>query len=491
MGGKLNLKIGDFIPKGKRQQEGFRKEGRFAEDGLAAKRRWHVGRVLVIVGPLVILALVVLSLASTFGKATHGEQAVQPAVIGAKSTRTPTKTPARTSTAIARLTAESRVRRTATAQSQATDYARETAMAKALLSAKPRVLRTAMAQAQSTAASRVRRTATAQSRATDYARETAIAEARLSAKPRVLRTAMAQAQSTATSRVRRTATAQSRATDYIRETATAEALPTSTTTPPVNAVAFVADVTIPDNTIFSPGENFDKTWRVRNIGSGDWIPAYRLALRSGNRLDAPEEDYVPEVEAGEETDITVPMVAPSEPGTYTGLWRMVNADGEPVGDQMLSVVIQVPEPPEPTVPPTPSIDFVVIKQDVRPVFINGGCNWEHNIYVTVIDKYGNPLDGLVVGDTYDNLELTSGSKGPGRVDFDLWGNTYELYIKSDEAGTPYRSAVTRRLSSSHPEIGDMLNGGVCKDEAECQDKLDRMSFCFGHYAYEVVFQRTW
>jgi hypothetical protein len=431
MGGKHNMKVDGFVPESQCREEEVRKEGCFDATHLTPKRRWHVGRLLVALGPLVILALASLSLGSTFGRVTYDEQAVQPAVMGAESTRTPTRTPTRTSTAVAE--------------------------------------------------SRARRTARAQARATNYARETAIAEARLSAKPRVLRTAMAQAQSTA----------QARATDYTRDIAMAEARPTATPTPPVDDVAFVADVTVPDNTVFSPGENFDKTWRVRNIGSRDWTPAYRLAVASGDRLGAAEGDYVPDVVAGEEADVTVSMVAPSEPGTYTGLWRVVNADGEPVGDQMLSVVIQVPEPPEPTVPPTPSIDFDVIKQDVKPVFINGGCNWEHNIYVTVIDKYGNPLDGLVVGDTFGNLELTSGSKGPGRVDFDLWGNTYELYVIRDEAGIPYRSAVTRRLSSSIPEIGDMINGGVCQEEAECQDKLDRMSFCFGHYSYEVVFQRTW
>lgn len=326
-----------------------------------------------------------------------------------------------------------------------------------------------------TADAGLRHTSTTRLLATSSARETATTEPRL----------------TAESRVRRTATAHTRATECALETATAEALPTSTPVPPEDDVAFVADVTVPDNAVFAPGESFEKTWRIRNTGIADWPSPYRLDFVSGDRLGASEEDCVPPIAAGEEADITVPMSAPVEPDTYTGLWRVINADGQPVGDQLLSVVIQVPEPPESTVEPAPSIDFTVIKQDVRPVFANGGCNWQHNIYVTVIDKYGNPLDGLIVGDTYDNLELPTGSKGPGRVDFDLWGNTYELYVKRDEAGTPYRSAVTRRLSSSHPEIGDMINGGVCSEMTECQDKLDRMSYCFGHYSYDVVFQRTW
>lgn len=332
---------------------------------------------------------------------------------------------------------------------------------------------------------------TTASRLTEDARSRRTTVARLLATSSARTTATAGPRLTGESRIRRTATAHTRATEYAMETATAESLPTSTPVPPEDDVAFVADITIPDHTVLGPGESFTKTWRIRNTGSGDWGSSYRLEFVSGNRLDAPEEEGVPPVGAGEEADVTMRMSAPTDPGTYTGLWRVIGADGKAVGDQLLSVVIQVPDPPEPTVEPTPSIDFTVIKQDVRPVFVNGGCNWEHNIYVTVIDKYGNPLDGLIVGDTYDNLELPTGSKGPGRVDFDLWGNTYELYVKRGEDGTPYRSAVTRRLSSSHPEIGDMINGGVCSEATECQDKLDRMSFCFGHYAYDVVFQRTW
>ena len=348
-------------------------------------------------------------------------------------------------------------RRTRMLTPSATAPARATATATPTPSRTIRARRTGTPAIYLTATSHVRRTATAQARATDCMRVTATA----------------QAHETGESRVRRTATAESRATD--------EAVPAAD-------VAFVADVTVPDNTELAPGETFDKTWRVRNAGSEAWPEADCLAFVSGERMDAATGDFVPVAGTGDEVDITMPMVAPEEPGAYTGTWQVVDGSGEPVGDQLLTIVIQVVGP---TPSPTPSVDFVVVKQDVLPVFIDGGCNWQHNIYVTVIDKCGNPLDGLVIGDTYDNVELVTGSKGPGRCDFDLWANTLELYIKRDEAGTPYRSEVSRRLSSDHPEIGDMINGGVCEEEAECQDKLDRFSYCWGHYAYELVFQRTW
>ena len=156
-----------------------------------------------------------------------------------------------------------------------------------------------------------------------------------------------------------------------------------------------------------------------------------------------------------------------------------------------AVPTDTPTPELPTDTPTPSVDFLVTKQDVMQVIIDGGCNWRHNIFVTVVDINGEPLDGLIVADKFDNYALLTGSKGPGRADFDLWANSLELFVKSGEDGTPYRSEMTRRLSSDAPEISDMIIGGVCNKEAECQAKLASGSFCYGHYSYEVTFQRTW
>ncbi len=394
------------------------------ESGHRARASYRIP-IWIISGVLLILGVLVPGSGGVFGEAS------QPAQAATWQTRTPT--PSRTTTAPSTATATPTPSRTIRTRSTGT----------------PAIYLTAT--------SHVRRTATAQAHATDYARGTVTANTQM----------------TRESRVRRTATAQSRATDAAV---------------PAEAVAFVADVSVPDNSALAPGETFDKTWRVRNTGSEAWAETIRLAFVSGARLGAAEGDFIPPVEAGDEVDITIPMVAPEEPGTHTGTWRVVDGSGNPLGNGLLTVTIQVVGP---TATPTPALDFVVIKQDVLPVFVDGGCHWMHNIYVTVIDKHGNPLDGLVVGDTFDNLELVTGSKGPGRADFDLWANTLELYVKRGEDGTPYRSEVSRRLSSDHPEIGDMINGGVCQEEAECQDKLDRFSFCWGHYSYDLVFQRTW
>jgi hypothetical protein len=156
-----------------------------------------------------------------------------------------------------------------------------------------------------------------------------------------------------------------------------------------------------------------------------------------------------------------------------------------------AVPTATPTPVAPTDTPTPAVDFVVTKQDVMKIIENGSCNWRQNIYVTVVDKGGTPLDGLVVGDKWNNIELNTGDKGPGKCTFDLWKNSLELLVKREQSGKPYRSEITRRLSSDQPTIDDMIKGGVCKDEAECHAKIASNSYCIGHYAYEVTFQRTW
>ncbi|MDX1438190.1 MAG: NBR1-Ig-like domain-containing protein, partial [Anaerolineales bacterium] len=40
--------------------------------------------------------------------------------------------------------------------------------------------------------------------------------------------------------------------------------------------AYYGDVTIPDNTVMEPGEQFVKTWRIRNEGTCSWGPGYEI-----------------------------------------------------------------------------------------------------------------------------------------------------------------------------------------------------------------------
>ncbi len=106
--------------------------------------------------------------------------------------------------------------------------------------------------------------------------------------------------------------------------------------------AYVQDVTVPDNTQFENGEEFDKTWRVRNTGECAWPEDTVIAFAQNAQMGAPDSVEVGVVEPGTEADITVKMVAPEEPGKYTGVWQLKSADEGFFGGQ-LTVVIQAGE----------------------------------------------------------------------------------------------------------------------------------------------------
>jgi hypothetical protein len=107
-------------------------------------------------------------------------------------------------------------------------------------------------------------------------------------------------------------------------------------------LAYMADVTIPDNTQLAPGEAFTKTWQARNTGTCDWEPGYALTHDRYEQMGAPAEVVISDtVPAGEAIEISVPMVAPDVPGKYSGVWQMTNNLGMPFGE-VLTVLIVVP-----------------------------------------------------------------------------------------------------------------------------------------------------
>ncbi len=105
---------------------------------------------------------------------------------------------------------------------------------------------------------------------------------------------------------------------------------------------YVADVTIPDGTAVHPGESFVKTWKVKNSGACDWGEGCELVFVSGEQMGGPESVPLPSVPAGEEADISLDLVAPSEPGPHEGVWR-IEQGGEAFGTN-LTVVIEVVAP---------------------------------------------------------------------------------------------------------------------------------------------------
>ncbi len=110
---------------------------------------------------------------------------------------------------------------------------------------------------------------------------------------------------------------------------------------------FVADLTIPDGTVFAPNASFIKTWRLKNSGTTTWTTAYTAVYYSGDDLKAPASVVLPAtVPPGGTVDISVPMVAPDKEGSYTANFLLANAAGQrfgldPGANQPFYVVIVV------------------------------------------------------------------------------------------------------------------------------------------------------
>ncbi len=111
-----------------------------------------------------------------------------------------------------------------------------------------------------------------------------------------------------------------------------------------NSAAFVADVTIPDNTSVGAGTIFTKTWRIANKGTCVWGPDYKLVYYSDERMSAPDSVSIPLTFSGQNADITVNLTAPTSPGRHQANFVIKNSKGAIVkvgDDSRLWVVINV------------------------------------------------------------------------------------------------------------------------------------------------------
>jgi len=112
---------------------------------------------------------------------------------------------------------------------------------------------------------------------------------------------------------------------------------------------WVADVTVPDNTVIAPGTPFVKTWRVRNSGTCAWGPGTRLIFVSGTPMGDPAAD-VPALAPGAQADVSVNLTAPAAPGTYRANYQFQAPDGTRFGPV---IWVQIVVPGTPTLSPAP------------------------------------------------------------------------------------------------------------------------------------------
>ncbi len=144
--------------------------------------------------------------------------------------------------------------------------------------------------------------------------------------------------------------------------------------------------------------------------------------------------------------------------------------------------------PPPTATAKPQVDFRVGE---IAAFKDGSLTVTglHNIYFTVVDAGGNPLDGIILEEVNNQPpeRVTTGDKGPGKTEFTMWAGDYRFKVVGNTGGQALSSETTHVLSIvfQHAVWEDLIAGGICTDAASCL-ALGPM-----HYSYRVTFQRTW
>jgi hypothetical protein len=100
------------------------------------------------------------------------------------------------------------------------------------------------------------------------------------------------------------------------------------------------DVTIPDGTVLTPGQDFVKTWKIKNTGICSWGDGYGLIYAGyADKMSGEPVPLGTLVEVGQEIDVSVNFKAPTAVGEYTSAWQMANPKGIPFGKAIFVKVV--------------------------------------------------------------------------------------------------------------------------------------------------------
>ncbi len=235
---------------------------------------------------------------------------------------------------------------------------------------------------------------------------------------------------------------------------------TSTPTPPTSScdkAQFIADVTVPDGTLMSPGQVFDKTWRLKNIGTCTWTTAYKLVFVGGEPMGGPAEANLPrEVPPGSTVDLTVRLTAPSVGGLYRGYWQFKNASGVLFGigtpairPWWVEILVSGPTPTATSLPstPTPAADtaYDFVAQACSAQWVSGagvlpcpGTEGDSRGFVRIVtpsqleNGVSDPRSGLLTGPQNIYNGYIQGIYPPFRVQA---GDRFEAIVNCEQNAT--------------------------------------------------------
>jgi len=105
------------------------------------------------------------------------------------------------------------------------------------------------------------------------------------------------------------------------------------------SMAFVSDVTIPDNTPVAPGQTFTKTWKVVNNGSCPWDAGFKFAFTAGDAMSGATYTLPASVAVNASVDLSIVFTAPTnKTGKVQSNWRMSTAGGQFFGNEVYVIV---------------------------------------------------------------------------------------------------------------------------------------------------------
>lgn len=237
--------------------------------------------------------------------------------------------------------------------------------------------------------------------------------------------------------------------------------PTLTLTPTLeisgeDKLEFVADVTVPDGTIYKPGDTFVKTWKLKNTGTSTWASGHSLIFVSGEQMGAaasiPLSVTVPPGESG---DISVSLTAPASAGSFFGFWMLRGPAGNnfglgPTDDQPFYVQINVSDDGSGTaLPPGASGNTVT---DVTLVVDNANVQdtCPHTFFFAARFVLNEAATVSYQLDAETGFDLTLPAPNTVALDAGVHTLSYTLEFPSDVSGTAQFLVTTPENVKSAP-----------------------------------------
>lgn len=103
------------------------------------------------------------------------------------------------------------------------------------------------------------------------------------------------------------------------------------------SMTFIKDITIGEGESIPPSAVFIKTWKVHNTGADRWPEGSVLKFASGTLLASKDSVRVNPLLPWQMADVSVEMQAPSAPGIYQSIWRMMTPNGCYFGDPIFVI----------------------------------------------------------------------------------------------------------------------------------------------------------